>query len=202
MDINISILETAHRLFFQQGIRYTTMDQIAQTLGISKKTIYQLYENKEELIVQSIKHNIMLDHAKFIKLINESDNIIAVMKQIGDDMYRKFQQSNPVFFDDLKRYDKLLEEKLFKPNKHLKDEALMMMLEQGKKEGVFKQELEAKIAGIFLRETLKQMKELEDLLYPEYSREDIYQNVLINYFLGIATDKGRELIKEYLEPKK
>ena len=196
MEINISILETAHRLFFQQGIRYTTMDQIAQTLGISKKTIYQFYENKDELIVQSIKHNIMLDHARIIKLISESENIIAVMKQIGDDMYRKFQQSNPIFFEDIKRYENLLEEKLFKPNKYLKDQTLTMMLEQGKKEGVFKQELKTKIAGLFLIETMKQMKELEDLLYPEYSREDIFQNVLINYLLGIATDKGKKLIIE------
>ncbi len=202
MDINISILETAHKLFFQQGIRHTTMDQIAQTLGISKKTIYQFYENKDDLIVEAIKHNIMHDHARIIKLINKSENIIAVMKQIGDDMYRKFQQSNPLFFEDIKRYDSLLEEKLFKPNKHLKDQALIMMLEQGKKEGVFKPDLESKIAGIFIRESLRQMKEFEELLYPEFTRNDIYQTILVNYFIGISTEKGKILIKEHLEIKK
>ena len=73
------IVEQAAKMFVNQGVKAVRMDDIAHELSISKRTLYELFGDKEELLYLCIKHFIEVGRARREKQIKEIDNDLEVM---------------------------------------------------------------------------------------------------------------------------
>lgn len=74
-----TIMKTANVLFSQDGVREVSIDDICRKLCISKKTFYQYYAQKEDLVADVVTYNVERKKAEFEKLV-EGKNVVQILK--------------------------------------------------------------------------------------------------------------------------
>lgn len=202
MPIKQKILAKAHQLFVEQGIRNVTMDGLAQSLGMSKRTIYEQFADKQELVkadAQLFAQQIKQDSERVMK---EADNVIQGLAQMMQYFQNMVQTVTPFYFKDMKKFYPNAYE-CITSKKDVHDFALTTHLVQsGILQGIFRDDVNVKLVCFFLNTTIlanhDQMKDVPDLKYGDFEKD-----VLFTYLLGLATDAGRVLIlkeqKNYFE---
>src|ERR1700752_4539135 len=98
MDSGLKILLGAQELFFKYGIKAITMDDIAKHLSMSKKTIYQYFKEKDEIVLTLMTEKIKEDELQFSKMHEESENIIEELFGVMKCMSDNIGKMNPVLF--------------------------------------------------------------------------------------------------------
>ncbi|MFZ9451087.1 MAG: TetR/AcrR family transcriptional regulator [Bacteroidia bacterium] len=193
------ILSAAKPLFFKNGIKSITMDTVASELGMSKKTVYQIYSDKNSLITDLILHEMTAQFTVLNNLVYNAENPIHEMKLISENMTRVFMQIQPVFFYDLKKYHSNIY-KIFQDHKNRwAFELIHQNIQKGIVQGVYRSNLDVS-KSIELR-----LKQLDELLFnAEYglSQADFINSheLSFRFFIyGLSTLEGHKLIDYYYE---
>ena len=108
-DLKEKILEAAPPMFYQHGIRKVKMDDIAKRLRISKRTVYEIYADKEDLLLEVLQHSDEANRQKMKRLDVPGTNVIDIIILFFKQKEEEVSRINPVFFEDMQRYPKLLE---------------------------------------------------------------------------------------------
>jgi len=196
MDARLRILKESGIMFSKYGIRSITMDHIANELGISKRTIYEIFKDKEDLVSQAIEEGVKVHKDFCHKIINESDNVIEAIFKIGKLNTELFGKMNPLFFEDLKKYHSKIYNKINQKGE-IKDHNLTYsLLERGVNENLISQDINIDLVNKIIHKML-------DFVHTEelrlFGTNELAKSALLPYFIGISTDKGRELIENYLK---
>ncbi len=104
METEIRILAGAEELFSRFGIKNVTMDEIARHLGMSKKTIYLHYIDKNKLVQEVVNRMIQAHDHQCKEFESKSENAINEIFLIMNYMNAFFSQMNPNLFFDMQRY--------------------------------------------------------------------------------------------------
>lgn len=165
-DMKIKILRNTITVFNRKGLKLT-MDDIAEQMGISKKTIYKYYDSKEEIFDQIVDYVFDDIKAREQEILNEEGLTL-------EERTRKLLSAFPERFTEVD-FSKLgdLKDKYPKIHKKLKKrlesgwEPTIELLEQGKHEGLYRQDanlaifktmMDASVARFFETDTLKKNK--------------------------------------------
>jgi AcrR family transcriptional regulator len=197
MEPQEKILQTSLELFFKYGIKRVTMDDIAKELGMSKKTIYHFYKEKDDLVNQLCEVEMQKQSVLFDKITLEVNNPIHEIMLISQKMREMMQHINPVFFIDLQKYyptafsifQKFKEECAFKD--------ILRNVQEGKKQGIYRSDVNEEFAA---RHRLAQIDMLMFGNYFSFESISFTQSheLLLDVFVyGISTIKGHQLINEY-----
>ena len=199
MTTEEKVLKGAEELFFKYGIRSVTMDDIAKHLGMSKKTIYQYYKEKDEIIHKLMMAHIKQDECSFSACANNASNIVDEVFSMMKNIHEIFSKVNPQLFYELQKYYP----QTWKLFKEFKEEFILGMveksLEKGIKEGHVRPDINIKILSRL------RMEQVELAMNPNAFSPDKFkildvQLVLVEHFLyGICTLKGHKLINKYKE---
>ena len=92
------ILDTAIRLFIQHGVRSVKMDDVARELTISKRTLYEIYDNKEQVLFESIRKYRLRRRQELENTVRESANVMDIILYIYREKIKEFQLVNPLFY--------------------------------------------------------------------------------------------------------
>jgi AcrR family transcriptional regulator len=196
MEIRERIIEGAEELFRTYGIKYVTMDSLANEFGMSKRTIYEVFSDKDDLLKAVLTRMAQKQKELVKKVLEESENSVAAIFRMLEINRDYFQDISPVFQADLKKYHHDVLDGMdlpdYRNNKRV--------IECGIKEGLFRKDLNADLVNRCLYDLGKSI--LNNILYPYelFSRRDVVKNIFINYLRGIATLKGLDLIDK-LEKK-
>jgi TetR/AcrR family transcriptional regulator, cholesterol catabolism regulator len=197
MEVKDRIKQKADELYRRYGIKSVTMDEIASQLGVSKKTIYHSFSDKNELvdavIVDMLDFNrqcCQSDRKKSLNAIHEVYLAMEMLRVMFDNM-------NPSILFDIERnypatYAKFKEYKYNFLFDMVKDN-----IERGKKEQLYRPEVNTDVAAKVRLETM--LLPFDEELFPKnkFSLSTVQQQ-LIEYFLfGIASLKGYRLILKY-----
>jgi AcrR family transcriptional regulator len=98
------IIKGALDLFLQAGIKSVTMDDIARHLGMSKKTIYQFFGDKNELVVALVKSRLQEDEREMNAIMESSANVIEEMIKMMKCSEEILSRVNPIVFHDMQKY--------------------------------------------------------------------------------------------------
>ncbi|MEI7627757.1 MAG: TetR/AcrR family transcriptional regulator [Bacteroidota bacterium] len=201
METKDRIIAQTHDLFMRYGIRSVSMDDIAYHLGISKKTIYQFYEDKDALVegVLDIELNRNFEDCERNKL-NKQNSIHEFFLSM-DTMKEMFKQLNPTIIHDIQKYHPKCFRKL---NQHKQDffyNIIKDNLELGIKEGLYRPEINIDILTKFHLETFFITTNSEIFPVSKYNLTTVGQEILENFLYGIATTKGIEKIDQYKQER-
>lgn len=201
MNARQRIMIGAMELFARDGIRSVTMDAIAAELGISKRTIYENFRDKTELLREGIIAGGELHGKTLEEIMENAPNVIDALYRIGKENHQVMQKINPRFFSDLKKhYPDILE--LVTRDYTTKSRKFMLRLfRQGVEEEIFVQGINMEIvASVWIQLVdLAQNSQESDVLSDYWSVKEWHFHLFMPYLRGISTDKGRELIRQYLE---
>jgi len=194
MDNRERIIEGAADLFKVYGMKTVTMDFLANHLGMSKRTIYEIFSDKDELLIGVLKWMANRQKVLVNKILNESENSIVAIFRMLEINREYLQNMSPVFQADLKKFhhDVLMK----------KTDACEMpdyrnnqqVIEKGIKEKLFRDDVNPDLANRCLYNLGRSIMDEELYPFDLFSRRDVIRNIFINYLRGISTQKGLELI--------
>jgi AcrR family transcriptional regulator len=197
MDYRQKITEEAAIMFRTYGIRAVTMDMLAAQLGISKRTIYEVFSDKDELLKGVLKWMSKKQHEVMSRIFSESDNVIEAIFKMLDLMTDHFQKMSPAFSMDMKR----LHRNVFENPEEMKDMPYLQnnseILTRGIKEGLFRDDIDIEITNKCLLEVVRMSNDNSVFPLDDFLNKDVIRNFYINYLRGISTQKGLELINKY-----
>ena len=189
------ILDTAMRAFATQGIRAVKMDDIARQLGISKRTLYELYENKEDLLFEGVKKYKAIREHEILELSDSSHSVMDVILYAYRQKVETFRQTSPQFYTDLTKYPRVMS--LQEKERRINHERFLMFLKRGVKEGYFRADIDYRLV-VRLFEAIGEYI-LQNQLYRLYSIEAIFKNIVFVSLRGFCTTRGIETLDTMLD---
>ena len=202
MEVKERIRIKADELFRRLGIRSVTMDDIASQLGISKKTIYLYYSDKDE-IVDAVVTNIITDNRNTCEHDRSiAKNAIEEVFFMMDMTKKMFEDMNPSILYDLERNHPSPFQKFLQHKHNYIYEAMKDNLTRGIREELYRKEINIEIIARMRLETM--MLSFDQAVYPKakYNLLDVEQQVIQHYLYGIASLKGHKLILKYQKERK
>lgn len=197
MEVLDKILVASAELFSQYGFKTITMDDIARRSGISKKTLYVHFANKEEVVNESIgwyKNN--TTNACAAVLDTSKNPVEAMVKMLAffDDMFKRI---NPMAMFELQRYYPEAY-KSFRDMLMERDVAMMKEnLEQGVKEGYYREDIDAGLLARYRIECSVMILQMNEMVQQHNGLTYVAMEIGEHFMYGIMTPKGVELYKQY-----
>ncbi|MBR5989851.1 MAG: TetR/AcrR family transcriptional regulator [Prevotella sp.] len=180
------ILETAMNAFGEKGIRAVKMDDVAVDLGISKRTLYELYDNKEQLLFEGVKVYNEQRQILIKEKTKNCGNVMEILLTVYRIKVEEFRQTNPLFYADLVKYPKIARF-LHQQNQYIHTE-MQKFIQRGVSEGFFREDVDEALT-MHLFDALGEYVMMNQL-YRRYTIEDIFKNIIFVSLRGICTEKG------------
>ncbi len=190
------IIQTAAELFSKESIRPVTMDYIAGYMGISKRTIYENFRDKNDLLYNCILLSANENKTKILEVIAESENVIEALFNFGKLKEKAMKKMNPNFFEDLKKYHKTVYDKIRGKGEIRNYEISYTILKRGLNEGVFTKNINPDLANLFIHHTMDFFHDVSSESNG-FCQKDFFQTIFLPYLRGICTDKGLKIIEKY-----
>lgn len=196
------ILEKATEMFLTKGFKAVTMDDIATELGISKKTIYQHFASKPELIEKALAE---INN----KFLNQLETTLKRDEEAIPELLAAYNDINDIFLIDssgcfyqlTKYYPKLAQkQKKYHEKKYVKH--IERNLEKGIREGVYRPEVDVEYVARFYIASLVAIEDLDYFPESEYSHSEVHCLHLEYHIRSIATEKGVKIYKDLTQNNK
>jgi len=194
LDLRERIIDVALSFFSTQGIRNVTMDDIAAKLVISKRTLYEMFADKEALLKECIikAHNEADAYAQ--EIYNNSSNVLEVLLKCYQHSIEQFHQTNRLFFEDIKKYPKVYEMLM---KHHNRDSAkAMSFFKKGVEQGFFRGDVNFAIVNMLVHEQLNLLMDTD--LCKEFSFLEVYESIMFTYIRGISTERGASELEDFI----
>lgn len=195
------IRQAAHGLFMQYGLRSVSMDDIATNLGISKKTIYQYYEDKDRLVDDVIAS--IISHNQFCcqKDREGSVNAIHEIFLAMDFMMEIFQSMNPSLVFDMQKYYP----GAFRRFSEHKNDYLHGMIKanilRGISEELYRGDLQVEILSRFRVESMMLPFNPEFQSKVKFNLAVIEEELILHFLFGMVTPKGYKMAIKYQQDR-
>lgn len=190
-ELRERIINAASVLFQQHGIKQVRMDDVASELGISKKTLYGAFADKEAILLEVVKLTSTTLCAGLREILTNSTNVVEQIFLLYKRIIEHCRTVSPLFFTELIRYaeveayfDRMHAEHAF----YVKE-----WLQAGVEQGLLRDDINY---DVFLQQDGFQIdKLLTNPSVRKYPAEVIYNSVVLVLLRGMATEKGLEIIK-------
>jgi len=194
VEVRDRILVESGRLFGKYGIRTMTMDALAEELGISKRTIYERFKDKDTLLLEVIRYYKNLTQEESLKLIEQSDNAIEALFRIIKMTVDQMMRMSPSFLHDFKKYHQKVFKQFAEPGEIRDFSMTRKLLETGIQQEVFRDDFDIDIVNHAIHALFDLFGHNSEMIDAGFHRKDMFDHILIPYFRGISTKKGRKLL--------
>ena len=195
VELRERIIMAATEAFTSNGIKSITMDDIAAALGISKRTLYEVFSDKESLLKECIL-KAQADMDKYLQTIYEqSHNVLEVILAVFQKSIEVFHQTNKRFFEDIKKYPKVYE--MMKNRQDSDSMKTMSFFKTGVEQGIFRADVNFAIVNLLVREQFDVL--LNTDVCNEYPFIEVYESIMFTYIRGISTEKGARVLEDFIQ---
>lgn len=198
-ELKEQIKSKAFKTFLKYGFRSVTMDDLCKELTMSKKTLYQFFSNKEELLKESIasfqaEKQKQSDNLQAIAK-NPIELIFLVLKGYMDDA----KVNNAQKYQDLKKYYYDIWSEAVNCNESYVSNKIIENLREGIQAGLYREEINERIiAKLFYHKSML-LSDQENFPATEFSPKEVIRELVTYHLNGICTEKGRKLMNEYIK---
>ena len=198
-DTKDKILKGAEGLFMKYGVRSISMDDIARHLSVSKKTLYQHFADKEDIVTQVCQAHMESNWKNFEAIRQRATNAIDELAMMSVRLKQDMEQMNPSLLFDLQKYHPKAWAVWEKYKGVCVNDSMKRNLEQGIQEGYYRPEINVDILGI-ARMCLVELA-FDDKVFPQnkFKFAEVQLQLFDQFVYGIVTEKGRKLYQKYRE---
>ena len=201
MEIKEQIYENSIELFLTKGCKAVTMDDIAKANGISKRTLYELFKDKSQLLEESLIHKASRMIGLIDKKLNESASVLNIIFMAYDSQSNVIMNNQMIFVQDMKRYYYDVFKRVYsKIIDHHRIKIYECLL-KGEQEGIIMPGIDKKLTTDALLEIGTATDALLLSSGNSYSRKEVFKTMIIYYVRGISTPYGIKKIDDYLQTK-
>ncbi|MDB5090583.1 MAG: hypothetical protein JWR09_4577 [Mucilaginibacter sp.] len=191
------IIQGGEELFLTAGIKSVTMDDIAKHLGMSKKTIYQFFKDKNELVLALVKKKLKEDEDQIADIMSRSANVIEEMINMMKCSEDIFSRINPIVIHDMQKYHPEAWTEFQKFKSDVLISTLEELLTKGIKQSYIRPDIDVKIIA---RMRVSQVEMgFNTTIFPmaEFNPWKVQVQFLEHFNYGICTLKGYKLLNQY-----
>ena len=192
------IIEKAMQDFSKHGIRAVKMDTLAKELGISKRTMYEIFEDKESLLFEGIKVYGERKREYMHSYAEEGHDVIDIIMEAYHMKVEEVRAVNPDFYLDLMKYPRLAQ--YMKEAQQKSREGFLAFMKRGVDDGYFRPDVNYELVP-HIFDALGQYI-LTNSLVQQYSVEELFSNCFLIALRGFCTDKGLHTIDKLMAEAK
>jgi len=191
------IVNGGEELFLQAGIKSVTMDDIAKHLGMSKKTIYLFFKDKNELVLALVSKKLKEDEEQMAGIISKSTNVIEEMINMMRCSEEIFSRINPIVIHDMQKYHPEAWERFQNFKATVIVQTLEELLNKGIKQGYIRPDIDVKVLAI-MRVNQVELG-FNSAVFPvaEFNIWNVHQQLTEHFNYGVCTLKGYKLLNQY-----
>lgn len=182
----LHIIETASHAFSREGIRNVTMDDIAHRLSISKRTLYQIFTDKESLLLECVAYHEEKERECLEQMVGEADNVLDMVLSVFARKMQRLDDIKPEFFTEIAKYPSVIDY-IEKRQREDEDNAIEF-LQKGVEQGFFREDINFSIVIRYITNGMNTI--IRAGLIDEFSQREIFFNTAMVIIRGCATMKG------------
>jgi TetR/AcrR family transcriptional regulator, cholesterol catabolism regulator len=194
-DTSERISSKAHDLIMKYGVRSVSMDDIANALGISKKTIYQYFVDKDELVDAIIEHTLRDNQEKCTQHRSKAQNAVEEVYKAKELLREMFSDMNPSVLYDLQKYHPKAFARFLKHKNDFLFGLLKTNLEKGIAEELYRPEINVDILTRYRLESM--MMPFNPEFFSKHKLLEVEEQLLEHFLFGIVSLKGYKLVLKY-----
>jgi AcrR family transcriptional regulator len=202
MDVKERILFKSEEMFMQFGIRSVSMDDIANNLGMSKKTLYQYYADKDELVDAVIGDHIRDIQYECVECRGNAKDAIHEIFLTMEHILEELRNMNPMLLYDLEKFHYRSYQRFKEYKSNFLAALIRKNIEWGIKDELYRPETNIDVMCKFRLESI--MIPFNVAVFPpgKYNLAFVSQELIEHFVYGLATIKGHKLIQKYNQQRK
>lgn len=197
MEVKDRIIKETEQLFLRYGVKSVTMDEVARQLSISKKTIYQFFKDKDELVATVTQYHLETREKVMIEISEAATDPIDEVLKISDHIRQSFEGINPTLLFDVQKFHPKAWQ-IFQDHKvRCIMDSLISNLKKGIDQGYYRKDLDVEIISILRMEQIQMA--FNPFIFPpnKYDVQKVQLQFIDHFLHGICTLKGHKLINKY-----
>lgn len=191
------IISESTKLFLSYGVRSVTMDDIAKHLSISKKTIYQFFKDKEEIILIATRIHFERQKIEMDSIKKETKNAIAMLYRLSVCLRDKFKNMNLNVLYDLEKYYPNAWELYLQYKNEVFYHSLVTTLQEGMEQGYFRKNINPDILAKLRMEEIQLSLNKEVFPGDKYEVVDIQDQFFNHFVYGVLSESGIKVLNQY-----
>ena len=199
MDVVTKILTVAVESFRQYGFKTITMDDLARKAGVSKKTLYQHFTSKPDVVHAAMTWHQQAMHQEMTEMIATAENAVEGMVRVNALLNQMFRQINPLAMLELQRFFpeayRLFREKLV----HKDISAIRDNIIRGMVEGLYREGMDADLLARYRIECCLLLFQPDSMVSETQHPHLVSKAIMENFLYGLMTSKGEKLYQKYSE---
>ena len=180
------ILDTVVAAVTTRGIKAVKMDDVATELGISKRTLYEIYDDKETLVLEGVKHYHQRKKTALNVYAANNHNVLDVIIHFYEIHIKESKTVNPLFYEDMIKYPRIVA--YFEQKRQHGRDDFQNFMKRGVEEGLFRDDIDYSIITHVFEALGSYMREKH--LYQRYTFEELFFNMLFVSLRGVCTMEG------------
>lgn len=193
------ILGIASEQFSQYGVRAITMEDIARMAGISKKTIYQEFKDKKELVKETFSMALKEDQHALEDILEGEDGVIEHLLYTSRMVRERLSTLSPMVLLEIQKYFPDVWEMFLTFKEEVIVTGIVNVIEKGKRLGYFRPEINAKLLANMRVDQISTAMSPASFAKEKHDLTTLHLEMLDHFLHGIFTEKGRQA---YLEKNK
>ncbi|MBL4746980.1 MAG: TetR/AcrR family transcriptional regulator [Flavobacteriaceae bacterium] len=190
------IIELTTQLYLKLGVKAVTIADIAKELSTSKRTIYNHFIDKNDLMHACIEQYLASIRSNNDEIINTCSSAIEAMGMIQRQILKRADYSNATFYKDiLKFYPSVLKES-YEKNAKFAFRELLYLSKWGVKEGLFRSDLDPEVTMATVQTLLKLCNNTKIFPSGKFSKSRLTEGIMVAYLRGLCTEKGLIEVKK------
>lgn len=186
----VKIVAGSYEIFKTFGIRSVSMDDIAQQLHVSKKTLYVYYANKTELLRDVLNYSVEAEDVSAV-MNSTAGNAIDILLEVVRVATESMKYVNTAMLFDLNKYYPELSEEYFEKKTRLLYDCIIRNIEQGMREGLYRHDINAELIALLYTDRIKDIRGIHDTdQMKKFSFSAIVLQLVEGHIRGMASEKG------------
>jgi TetR/AcrR family transcriptional regulator, cholesterol catabolism regulator len=197
LDSKEKLTRGAEDLFMKYGLRSVSMDDIARHLGISKKTIYQHFADKDEVVIMVAKSHMAKQREQFEAIALKAKNAVEEMVLISYLLKENMRSINPSLLFDMQKYHQRAWGEWLSFKQKFVRENIVRNMKQGIEEGYFRDDIHPEVISTLRLEQIQLA--FDNTVFPRdrFNMPEVQAQLFDHFIHGLFTEKGKKLYQKY-----